>query len=119
MNMNQQQRTMNIKIGSINCRTIMNIYKPSDTDNFIRTLRRKKFNLLLCQETNIKSHSFTTTIESLKYKFQYHQTIWTEYCGIINNNKALNLETIKTSDDGRMIIAKVTIVDNFMPPFLF
>lgn len=73
---------MNIKLGSINCRNLIKQYNPSTTDNFIRSLESKKFNTLLYQETNARSHTYEKNVKDLQQGFGYHQAIWTEYCGI-------------------------------------
>ncbi|KAL7327655.1 hypothetical protein PS15p_206058 [Mucor circinelloides] len=103
-------------MGSLNCRNLYLNTNQQTTDNFIALLKSKKLNILLCQESNIPTHSFEAVTEEMKIKFQYHQAIWTQHCGIINFNNALNLEKVKVSRDGRMILAKLSIVDNSIPP---
>jgi hypothetical protein len=83
---------------------------------FVALLKNKKLNILLCQETNIPSHSFEEVTDSMKFKFNYHQAIWTQHCSIINFNNSLNLEKIRASNDGRMILAKISIINNSIPP---
>lgn len=108
---------VNINIGSVNCRSLYKQSQQSITDDFIAMLKNKKLNILLCQETNIPNHSFKETINNMEIKFKYHQAIWTEHCSIINFNNAINLEKIKISTDGRMILSKLTFVDNPTTPF--
>lgn len=114
--MNNNTKHLNIKVGSLNCRNLHLNTNQLITDNFIGLLKSKKLNVLLCQETNIPSHSFEEVTDNMKIKFNYHQAIWTQHCAIINFNNSLNLEKIKQSNDGRMILAKLSIIDNSIPP---
>ena len=108
---------VNINIGSVNCRSLYKQSQQSTTDDFIAMLKNKKLNILLCQETNIPNHSFEEIINNMEIKFKYYQAIWTEHCSIINFNNAINLEKIKISTDGRMILSELTFVDNPTTPF--
>ncbi|KAK4510448.1 uncharacterized protein ATC70_011427 [Mucor velutinosus] len=114
--MNNNTKHLNIKVGSLNCRNLHLNTNQHTTDTFIGLLKDKKLNILLCQETNIPSHSFEEVTDNMKIKFNYHQAIWTQHCAIINFNNSLNLEKIKESNDGRMILAKLSIADNSIPP---
>ncbi|CEP13499.1 hypothetical protein [Parasitella parasitica] len=43
-----------------------------------------------------------------------HQSFWTTKCGIINNNKNINMELqYNISDDQRVILVKLTILGNY------
>lgn len=107
----------NMKIGSINCRTLPKQHYTTHTDDFVRHLRSEKFNILLCQETNIPMDQFDQITTGMHHKFQCHQSFWTQYCAIINFNPALSMVKVHESIDGRMILAKFTLVDNSIPPF--
>lgn len=116
MSESTQTKNINIKIGSINCRNLHKQYNLQTTNQFIRYLKGEACNILLCQETNIPSHSFETITTAFKFQFQYHQALWTGHCGIINFNQALDLQQLKIFDDGRAILAKLSLVNNNMPP---
>ncbi|GAN11675.1 hypothetical protein MAM1_0803d11256, partial [Mucor ambiguus] len=105
-----------VAIGSINCRNLYKQYNITSTNNFIRYLKGELCNILLCQETNVQSHSFESITTNFKYQFQYHQAIWTRHCGIINFNQALHLQQLHVFDEGRGILAKISLVDHNMPP---
>ncbi|CAO0798869.1 unnamed protein product [Mucor circinelloides] len=109
-------KNINIRIGSINCRNLYKQYNITSTNNFIRYLKGELCNILLCQETNVQSHSFESITTNFKYQFQYHEAIWTSQCGIINFNQALHLQQMKIFDEGRGILAKISLVDHNMPP---
>ncbi|KAG1040676.1 hypothetical protein G6F43_012242 [Rhizopus delemar] len=79
-------------------------------------LRQQQLNILLCQETNIPSHSFDKITQSLNMKFQAHQTLWTKYCGILNLNQSQNMELIQQSDDQRSLLVKLTWSDESIEP---
>jgi exonuclease III len=98
---------VNINIGSVNCRSLYKQSQHSTTDDFIAMLKSKKLNILLCQETNIPNHSFKEIINNMEIKLKYHQAIWTEHCSVINFNSVINLEKIKISTDGRMILSNL------------
>ncbi|KAI8070607.1 uncharacterized protein B0P05DRAFT_598364 [Gilbertella persicaria] len=46
----------------------------------------------------------------LNYKSQAYQPIWTTKCGFMNNNKRLQMDHVKTSDDNCILLAKFTII---------
>lgn len=116
MSESNQTKNIKIKIGSINCRNLNKLSNQLKTTQFIRYLKGELCNILLCQETNIPSHSFDTVTTNFKYQFQYHQAIWTKHCGIVNFNHALNLQHLMIFDDGRAILAQLSLIDNNMPP---
>src|SRR6478609_1099806 len=113
---NHSNKIINMKIGSINCRTIYKNNNLQHTDNFIRYLRQQQLNILLCQETNMPLHSFDNITQSLNMKFQAHQTLWTKYCGIINLSQFQNMELIQQSDDQRFLLIKLTWSDESIQP---
>ncbi|KAK4521006.1 uncharacterized protein ATC70_006890 [Mucor velutinosus] len=60
---------------------------------------------------------FDQTTTTMHYKFQCHQSFWTQYCAIINFNPALLMEKVHETLDGRLILAKFTLIDNSIQPF--
>jgi exonuclease III len=108
-NHTNNNKALSIRIGSLNCRTIFKSYNERRANNLMRYLRLQTLDILACQETSITRHSFTETVTKLQYKFHAHQSIWTTKCVLINNNRNLNMETVKTSSDDRFILAKFTV----------
>ncbi|OBZ81885.1 hypothetical protein A0J61_10068 [Choanephora cucurbitarum] len=52
-------------------------------------------------------------------KFQSHQAIWSYHCGIVNLNPSLDLSLLHTSNDGRFILAKLTLPSHEEFPTLY
>lgn len=115
--MNDKNKILNMKIGSINCRAIYKQHTPTTSDDFVRYLKRHKFNILLCQETHIPLDTFEQTSNLMHRKFLCHESIWTQYCAIINFNSSISMTKVHESLDGRLILAKFTLVDNSIPLF--
>ena len=47
-------------------------------------------------------------------KFQAHQTLWTEYCGIISLGQSQNMKLIQQPDDQWFLLVKLTWSDESM-----
>ncbi|KAK4509533.1 uncharacterized protein ATC70_007885 [Mucor velutinosus] len=60
---------------------------------------------------------FDQTTTTMHLKFQCHQSFWTQYCAIITVNPALLMEKVHETLDGRLILAKFTLLDNSIQPF--
>lgn len=117
-NHNNNNKTLNIRLGSLNCRTLFKMSNEQLSDHLIQYLRLQRLDIFACQETNIVKHSFNDITTKLNFKFQSYQSIWSTKCGLINNNQNLNMESIKISDDDRFILAKFTVIgESNIPPF--
>lgn len=57
--------TLRIRLGSLNCRTILKVTRPDQTDMLIQHLKYEKLDILACQETNTPTHSFQLTVNTL------------------------------------------------------
>lgn len=111
---NTYTKYTNMKIGSLNCRSLSKPSKISTSQDFTRFLRTNLFDILCLQET----HAGSTEIQSrLTMQLQAHQTIWTSHLGIINFNNNVHLEPIYTSTDERVLLCKVSHVNKLLPSF--
>ncbi|KAI9468111.1 MAG: hypothetical protein EXX96DRAFT_114152 [Benjaminiella poitrasii] len=113
-------RSRRLKLGSLNCRTLYKHYDIHKSDLFIKYLRLHQFYILLCQETNIRPSTFADTTQLLNMNFQTHQSLWSSHCAILNFSSSFHIDPIKIADDGRFILAKLTIPseNSFSPIYL-
>lgn len=87
--------TLNIRLRSLNCSTILKAYKEDHSDNLIKIFKEKKIYVFACQEANIPTENCDEIVCGANIKFQVHRSIWITHCGIINNNK--NIDATKSS----------------------
>ena len=119
-NHNNYSKSLNIKFGSLNCRYLLKLNNPQLSDSFIRYLRSQKCDIFAFQETNIPSLNFSDRTSMLDLKFQCKESIWTSKCGLLNFNNNIHMEMIHKSDDGRFILAKLTVPSepNLLPLYV-
>ncbi|KAI8071157.1 uncharacterized protein B0P05DRAFT_573226 [Gilbertella persicaria] len=61
------------------------------------------------RETNLSLPDFKNSTVPLSYKLQAYQSIWTTKCDLVNNNRHLQMDHVKTSDDNRIIVPKFSV----------
>jgi hypothetical protein len=62
-NQTRTNKTLNIRLGSLNYRTVLKASNEANSDNLIRFLRLQNFDIFACQESHIPINSFNDTIE--------------------------------------------------------
>ncbi|KAI9027102.1 hypothetical protein CLU79DRAFT_698134, partial [Phycomyces nitens] len=105
--------SLNVNIASINCNSLSKVSHPTRRSEFIRFLRQCNSDLIALQET-YTTPSLSTVIHS---QFRAHSSLWTYRCGIVSMNPQLTLTRIPIPEDDRAILAKVSHVSAFFPPF--
>lgn len=109
-----QNRTTNLHICSLNCRSLA---KPANLDlsrSFSRFLTSSDLDILCLQETYTSDPDVQNRLDiQLKSK----TSIWTHYCGVVSLNPAIQLDDAFVSTNGRLIICTVSHVSNLFPSF--
>ena len=103
----------NLKICTLNCRSLIKTGQPDYRSAFIRYLRSLKLDILSFQETH--AHSIQLQ-ESLDMQLQCSASIWTKHCGIVSMNPSITLTPILITIDQRVIICTLTHINNLFPP---
>lgn len=113
-NLNMNKYT-NLKICSLNCRSLSKPAKIPTSQSFSRFLRSETGADILClQET----HATTIpTQERLDMQLQSVESIWSEHCGVISRNPNIHIESLYVSQDNRIILCKVSHTDKHFPSF--
>ncbi|OBZ81399.1 hypothetical protein A0J61_10552 [Choanephora cucurbitarum] len=79
-----------------------------------------KTSILLFQETNIPSDRHDRISEHHNLQLQSKQATSSQYCGMINYNNNLQIQTIQQADDGRYILISVNMPEEptFQPIYI-
>lgn len=113
--MNTNMKLTKIKLCSLNCRSLSKPSKVETSQSFSRFLRTKDLDILCLQE----SHAATLEFQArLNMQLQAHDAIWSQHCGIVSLNPSINVESLYTSDDERVITCKIKHVNNLFPSFI-
>lgn len=112
---NNNTKTIDLKIASLNCNGLSKLLTPSIRRDLIRSFREHEFDIIALQETHTNNSSIINTIES---QFQSHSFLWTSHCGLVSINPDIVLDKIDIPDiDGRLILAQARHKTNYFVPF--
>lgn len=104
----------NIKIGSLNCRSLSKLSHPTTSSEFIRFLRNPElqYDILCFQET----HAIDSARDRLNMQFQSTRSIWTSHCGIVSLNPKIHIQQLNITLDDRIIVCQVTHANSLFSP---
>ncbi|KAG2234119.1 hypothetical protein INT48_000296 [Thamnidium elegans] len=106
---------INIRIATLNCNGLAKVSKPNIRCDMTRFFRESLFNIMCLQETHTSDENIINTLE---HQLRTRSAIWTPHCGIVSLNQDIQLHQIETSSlDGRIILAKITHVEQYYKPF--
>ncbi|KAG0867260.1 hypothetical protein G6F15_012447 [Rhizopus arrhizus] len=111
---NDNSKNINLRIGSLNCRSLAKPNQPTVSSEFIRFLRSQSFDLVTLQETHA---SDLETQQTLDMKFQAKSSIWSRHCGIVSLNSSIVLSSSLISIDQRLIACTISHIDQVFEPF--
>ncbi|KAG2190521.1 hypothetical protein INT47_004146, partial [Mucor saturninus] len=107
--------SINIRLASLNCNSLVKTNKPVVRSDLIRFLRENSFNIISLQETHTHNDTLSTSIEQ---QFYTKSALWTEHCGIVSLHPDILLTQVDTPIlDNRIILAKVTHSQQYFEPF--
>lgn len=105
--------TINLKICSLNCRSIVKINHNNTSSDFIRHLRQQQYDILCLQESHVSDDAL---IQSMNIQFQTQSTIWSAHCGIVSLNPSLVLQPLFITLDQRVIACQINHANDLFPP---
>ncbi|KAG0905678.1 hypothetical protein G6F33_011975 [Rhizopus arrhizus] len=106
-------RSIPLRIATINCRGLTKIVDPSILSHFIRYLRIHSLDIIALQETHAKSLHLQDLFHS---QFQAVDSIWSEHCGLVNLSSSLSFSNSSISICERLISTTVTHSNNAFEP---
>lgn len=106
-------KTTTIRVGTLNCRSIVKTNHPTNRQEFIRFLRLQNFDILALQET----HATTPELQlMLNQFFRTDSTTWSAHCGTVCFNPNLQLHPNFISIDGRVISCFIHHINQVFDP---
>ncbi|KAI8330299.1 hypothetical protein BC941DRAFT_361636, partial [Chlamydoabsidia padenii] len=110
------QQYYNLRIGTLNCRSLEKHLSPTTLQQFSRFLRSQSIQLYAFQE--ITQRSFSDTMGSiLDLYLQVHSSLWGKYCGIVSMDPALQITPMHHEFESRFLIAKISHIHKLFDPF--
>jgi len=103
----------NLKICSLNSRSLSKLSNPEISSSFIRYLRSLDYDVFCFQESHASGDDVQST---LNMKLQAHSSIWTEHCGVVSLNPSISIVPILVTIDQRSIVCLVTHANNSFDP---
>ncbi|KAG2192540.1 hypothetical protein INT47_011653, partial [Mucor saturninus] len=106
-------QTTNLKIGSLNCRSLALTSYPSTRRKFTRYFRSLKYDLISFQEVRTKDSNI---LDSLNMELQAKDSIWTQHVGIVNFNPNIRITPIFITHTKHAVFVQVHHINHHLEP---
>ncbi|ORE03774.1 hypothetical protein BCV72DRAFT_179952, partial [Rhizopus microsporus var. microsporus] len=104
------------KLLSLNGNSFFKVSKPSTRKQFIRHIRSYNPTFVALQEVD-NSDNPSSHFDLLHQQFVCHQSLWTQYCGLVCFDPSFSITRIPMPEDARCLLAQVTHINDFIKPF--